>query len=483
MDSDLHPIARTCIIATLGPASSDPGSIAALIQAGANVFRLNFSHGDHETHARTFGHIREQAARVNRPIGILQDLQGPKIRIRRFETGSVELTPGAEFRLSCDDETPGDQHRVGVTYSGLCADVAPGSMLLLDDGRRSLEVVKVEGQTIVTRVVVGGTLSDRKGINVPGADLKIPALSDKDVEDLSFGTNLGVDWVAISFVRSPEDIQLARDYMDRNGSTARLMAKIEKPSAVARFDAILEVADGVMVARGDLGVEMSPEQVPIIQKRLITLCREAGKPVVTATQMLESMIASPMPTRAEASDVANAIFDGTDAVMLSAETASGDYPVESVTIMNRIALSVEADPGYLSAMAEKMVHVERTVFDSVAYNACQMAREIGARVIVTFSASGATALRVARHRVDTHVLAITPNETAYRQLAMSWGIKAVLAEDIQNTDQMVSEANRCILESGVANPGDLYLITAGVPFGVSGTTNLIRAEVVQDEDE
>lgn len=472
--------ARTCIIATLGPASSDQGTIAALIDAGVNLFRLNFSHGVHSDHERNVQIIRDQSDRTLRPIGIMQDLQGPKIRVGRFENDQIELVFDARFSLTCDDDSPGNQHRVGVTYKRLCQDLGPGDRLLLDDGRLALAVVGIIGQTIETRVVVGGTLSNNKGINIPGCDLDIPALSEKDIDDMRLGAELGVDWVAVSFVRSREDVEHAREQLQKFGSNAKLMSKIEKPSAVERFKPILEASDGIMVARGDLGVELSPEQVPLVQKRLIDICREAGKPVVTATQMMESMINSAMPTRAEASDVANAIFDGTDAVMLSAETAAGAYPLEAVSMMNQIAMSVEADSNYQSTMAAKLIHSQRTVADSVANAACQMAGEIDARVIVTFSSSGATALRVARHRISKFVLAITPNEVAYRQLAMSWGIDAILADDISSSAQMVAVANRWILKTGVAKPGDLFVITAGMPFGVSGTTNLIRAEVVQE---
>jgi len=469
---------RTGIIATLGPASANPETISKLIDSGVNVFRLNFSHGDQETHKKNVKIIRSQARNLERPIGILQDLQGPKIRVQRFAEGSIELHQGQEFILDCAFTDDGDEKRVGVSYSGLCLDVTQGERLLLDDGRLELKVKQVKEHQIKTMVVRGGKLSNHKGINLPGCDLKIPALSDKDVDDMRCGAELDVDWIAVSFVRNRDDILLARHYMQRFSSKAKLMAKIEKPSAVDRFEDILEAVDGVMIARGDLGVELSAAKVPIIQKRLIRMCREAGKPVVTATQMLESMISNPTPTRAEASDVANAIYDGTDSVMLSAETAVGEFPIESVKIMNEIALSVESDEGYQRDMREQMVEVEHTVADSVAHAACQMARDIGATVIVTFSSSGATALRVARQRTSTRVLAVTPNILACRQLSIAWGVHAFESKSIHSSDEMVAEANRCILAVGVAKPGDRYVITAGVPFGISGTTNLIRAETV-----
>ena len=470
--------ASTCIIATLGPVSANPETIGALIEAGVDVFRLNFSHGEHETHAKTYALIRAQAESRGKPIGILQDLQGPKIRVRRFSEGKVQLETGTPFTLSCADASLGDKQRVGVTYTELFRDLTPGTRLLLDDGKLELNVTEIKGEDIITEVTRGGQLSDRKGINIPGADLSVPALTDKDVEDLQFGAELGVDWVAMSFVRTDDDVKLARHYLKRARSQAKLMAKIEKPSAVHRFDQILAAADGIMVARGDLGVELSPEQVPMVQKRLINQAREAGKPVVTATQMLESMIGHPIPTRAEANDVANAIFDGSDGIMLSAETATGKYPVEAVAQKTRIAMAVESDPAYREAMRNRTVSTQQTVFDSVAHSACRMAREIEAKVIVTFSASGSTALRVARHRVPQTVLAITPTPAAYRQLSTSWGVIPVMAEEISNSDEMVAAANHAIISSGVAKPGDRYVITAGVPFGVTGSTNLIRVEIV-----
>lgn len=470
--------ARTAIIATLGPASDSPEKITRLIETGVNIFRLNFSHGSREEHAERVQRIRDAATQFRRPVGILQDLQGPKIRVGKISGKGVALKDGQEITFSGEEEL-GDGE-IGLTYRGLAKDVRRGDIMLLDDGKMEVEVLSTEGRKIRARVLRGGNLTSNKGINLPGSDLRIPALSDKDVEDIRAGAELGVDWVAMSFVRNRDDVFLARHYMERFESTAKLMAKIEKPSAVEKFADILDAADGIMIARGDLGVELSADQVPIVQKRLIRMCREAGKPVVTATQMLESMTASPQPTRAEASDVANAIFDGTDAVMLSGETAVGKYPIETVEIMNRIALSVESDEGYLRAMRDDMLQAETGVADAVAHGAYQMALDIGAKVIVTFSSSGATAGRVARYRVGSSVLAITPSRIAHRQLSMFWGVYAVLAEDdIHNSDEMVAEANRWVLETQLAHKGDAFVMTAGVPFGVSGTTNLIRVETVQ----
>ncbi len=472
----MSSIRRTKIVATIGPASSSPGTVLKLLEAGVNVFRLNFSHGKRSDHSTVVNIIRQTAEELGVSVALLQDLQGPKIRVGTFADGSVELEEGQRFSLTCDDPSPGDTARVGVTYQGLCGDVKVGDELLLDDGRLSLEVTGVKAGTIETRVVIGGTLSNNKGINIPGATLSIPALTDKDVEDLKFGAELDVDWVAISFVRNRDDLLLARHYLARAGSNARLMAKIEKPSAVDRFQEILEEVDGIMVARGDLGVEMAPERVPLIQKRLIRACIEAGKPVITATQMLESMIRNSSPTRAEASDVANAIFDGTDAVMLSAETAVGEHPIEAVKMMDRIARSVENDDNYKRMMHEHVPKSDATTADAVALAAVEMTYNLDARLIVTFTSTGTTALRVSRNRPPTPVLAVTPNPRAQRQLAVAWGVVASVVEDIHDTDEMVEVSTRAIAAEELCEPGDRFIITAGVPFGMRGTTNLIRVE-------
>lgn len=467
---------RTKIVATLGPASSSDERVRALIDAGVDLFRLNFSHGERSDHEENVRRIRAAAADAGRTIGVLQDLQGPKIRVGRFQEGEVNLQAGDPFTLDCGSHDPGDTTRVGVTYAGLADDVKEGDTLLLDDGRLSLRVTHVRGSHIETEVVVGGVLSNNKGINIPDADLSIPALTDKDVDDLTFGAELDVDWVAISFVRSRDDLLLARHYMARAGSNARLMAKIEKPAAVERFDELLREVDGVMVARGDLGVEMPPERVPQIQKRLIRAAIEGGKPVVTATQMLESMITNPTPTRAEASDVANAIYDGTDAVMLSAETAIGTYPVEAVAMMDRIARTVEADPRYAEGMRDQSPEPEDTTADAVSQGACRMAHALSAALIVTFTSSGTTAERVSRYRPEAPILAITPSDRVVRQLSLAWGVIPHLSDEIHSTDEMVEVSLRVIRERGLMQTGGRYVITAGVPFGMKGTTNMIRVE-------
>ncbi|MFN4073771.1 MAG: pyruvate kinase [Thermus sp.] len=473
----MRPFKRTKIVATLGPASDSKEAIRALAEAGADVFRLNFSHGTHEDHRKRVAWVREVEKELGKTLAILQDLQGPKIRIGRFREGRVELKAGQPFVLT-RAPVEGDETRVSLTYKGLPEDVAPGQMLLLDDGRLRLRVEKIQGDEIHTRVEVGGVLSDSKGINVPGSDLSIPALSEKDIQDLALGAELGVDWVAVSFVRTRDDLLLARHYLARHGSRARLMAKIEKPSAVYRFEEILEEADGIMVARGDLGVEMPLEEVPIMQKRLILRAIAAGKPVITATQMLESMVQNPSPTRAEASDVANAIFDGTDAVMLSAETAAGAYPVEAVATMARIAQAVESSPEFLQKLNVLRPAPTPTTQDAIAQAADDIVEAVEAKAIVVFTATGSSARRIARTRPRVPILALTPNPEVERQLALVWGVLPHLAPDPQDTDDMVRIALEKAKACGLAQVGERVVIAAGVPFGVRGTTNLIRVERV-----
>lgn len=470
----------TKIVATIGPASRAPETLGQMIEAGLNVVRMNFSHGDHEDHRQTVQLVRELAREKGVAIGILQDLQGPKIRVGRFTEGAVTLSPGERFTITMDD-VEGDRSRVSSTYKGLAGDVYAGMILLLDDGNMSLKVDQVRGNDVHTTVVIGGVLKNNKGINVPDADLSVPALSEKDVQDMEFGASLGVDWVALSFVRSRDDLLLARHYLARFGSRAKLMAKIEKPQAVARFDDILKEVDGVMVARGDLGVEMRPEQVPTIQKRIISMCREAGKPVITATQMLESMISLPRPTRAEASDVANAIYDGTDAVMLSAESAAGLYPVESVAMMDRIAREAEGSEHYKLLQRQLGIDTEQAQ-DSIAQAACSIGAKLEAPAIVAFTSTGGAATRISKNRPPLAIVALTPNEGTRNQLTLSWGVVPMLSEDPEDTDDMVRIANDELKKSGLADVGDRYVITAGVPFGVRGTTNMLRVERLREED-
>lgn len=477
----LHHDRATKIVATIGPASNNPEMLAKLIDAGMNVARINFSHGEYEDHRQIVQTVRELASQKGCTIGILQDLQGPKIRVGRFAEGHVLLPEGQQFIITMDD-IEGNAERVSSTYKELVKDVKEDTVLLLDDGNMTLKVNRVRGNDIYTTVVVGGTLKNNKGINVPEADLSVPALSDKDVADIEFGKRLGVDWVALSFVRSRDDLLLARHYMARFGSQAKLMAKIEKPQAVARFEDILKEVDGIMVARGDLGVEMRPEQVPAIQKRIIRMCREAGKPVITATQMLESMMNLPRPTRAEASDVANAIYDGSDAVMLSGESAAGSYPVESVAMMDSIAREVEASEQYGRQAKPREVSETESAQDAIAAAACNIGERLEAQAILAFTSTGGAASRIAKHRPAVAILALTPNEATRNQLALLWGVSPMLSEDPYDTDDMVRIANDELKKTGMAEPGDRYVITAGVPFGVRGTTNMLRVERLREED-
>ncbi len=468
---------RTKIVATLGPASRSPEMIQALIEAGVDVFRLNFSHGMPDDHLQSVQMIREASSALGRTVAILQDLQGPKIRCGRFREGAVELQAGQKFIITAEP-VEGDETRVSTTYRGLPNDVEPGQVLLLDDGNIRLRVDEVRLNDIHTTVLIGGRLSNNKGINIPGADLSIPALTDKDIDDITLGAELDVDWVAISFVRSRDDLLLARHYLSRHNSRARLMAKIEKPSAVARFDEILEEADGIMVARGDLGVEMPLEEVPAVQKRIILKAVQAGKAVITATQMLESMIKNPSPTRAEASDVANAIFDGTDAIMLSAETAAGQYPVEAASFMSRVAKTIEATQEYKDRLNTLRPPANRTVQDAIARAVDDVVESTGAKAVVVFTATGSAARRVARTRPPVPILALTPNPHVRNQLALVSDVLPLLAYDPKDTDDRVEIALAKAKETGLVEVGEYVVITAGVPFGVRGTTNMIRVERV-----
>jgi pyruvate kinase len=470
-------VRRTKIVATIGPASRAPDILGQLVEAGVDVFRLNFSHGNADQHRETAEAIRKVARERGRVVGLLQDLQGPKIRVGRFKEQRAALEAGQRFTLTRRD-VAGDREQVSLTYPELPREVRPGDMLLLDDGNIRLEVESADGESIVTRVQVGGMLSDGKGINLPGVALSLPALTDKDVADIATGAEIGVDWVAVSFVRTRDDVLLARHYLKRVKSPARLMAKIEKPAAVQQFDSILPEVDGIMVARGDLGVELPAEQVPLIQKRLIRNSLRAGKPVITATQMLESMTGNPRPTRAEASDVANAILDGTDAVMLSAETAVGRYPVIAAQTMARIAVSTEAAEEYRDKLLGEIKLADPTIQDGVALAAADIAKTLGAACVVTFTASGSTAWRVARLRPYSRLVVLTPNREVCQALALAWGVTPFQAEDIRSTDEMSTVAIRVVREAGIARTGEIIVITAGVPFGVAGTTNLIRVEQI-----
>ncbi|MBF6986469.1 MULTISPECIES: pyruvate kinase [Cupriavidus] len=462
------------IVATLGPASTDIAAIRALFEAGADVFRLNFSHGTHDDHRARYDAVRQIEAETGRPIAVLADLQGPKLRIGTFAAGKVAVRTGDVFVLD-SDPTPGDGTRVYLPHPELFEAAQPGQSLLIDDGKVRLAIESVTTGTITTRVANNGTLSDRKGVNVPDAVIPIPALTAKDRKDLDFALSLGADWIGLSFVQRPSDIVEAREIV---GTRAGILSKIEKPAALQQLEEIVRVSDSVMVARGDLGVELPPERVPGVQKRILRVCRQLGKPVVIATQMLESMIDSPVPTRAEASDVASAIYEGADAVMLSAESANGRYPVQAVSMMNRIVTEVERDPLYRNLLDAQHETPLNTRQDAICAALREVTQIIGAAATVTYTSSGATALRAARERPCAPIVSITPNLDIARRLAIAWGIHSTVSPDVQSVDEMVEAATRAALVEGYAAPGDQITIAAGMPFGQGGTTNLLRVAEV-----
>jgi pyruvate kinase len=465
---------RTKIIATLGPASSSPEVLARLFQAGADVFRLNFSHGSHEDHAARFAMIRELEERFERPIGILADVQGPKLRVGRFGGGRVHLQTGQPFRLDLNP-TPGNANRVNLPHPEIIFAASIGATLLLDDGKLRLRVTRKREDALETEVVVGGPLSDRKGVNVPDVVLPIPALTEKDRADLDFALQHGANYIGLSFVQRPEDVAEAKEIA---GDRAWIMTKMEKPQAVENLDEILRLSDAVMVARGDLGVELPPEEVPLVQKRIVRTARGLGRPVVVATQMLESMINAPAPTRAEASDVATAVFDGADAVMLSAETAAGQYPFEAVNIMDRIVARVEQDPGWRGMIEASRPEPEHAAADAIAAAARQVGHTLGAAAIVAYTASGSTAVRIARERPEAPVIGFTPHLQTARRMAVVWGVHAVVAPDAHSLSEAVTRAVRTAQLEGFAQPGDEIVVAAGIPFGQSGTTNTLRVAKV-----
>ncbi|MCK9985947.1 MAG: pyruvate kinase [Azoarcus sp.] len=458
------------ILATLGPSSSTPERIRALVDAGADVFRLNFSHGAHADHAERLRQIRDIEREVGRPIGILMDLQGPKLRIGKLASGKVMLAAGSRFRLDLD-ATEGDATRANLPHPEIFAALETGTELLLDDGKLRLRVDTFGPDFADTTVLVGGPLSDRKGVNVPGVVLPISPLTPKDLADLDYGLSLGVDWVALSFVQRPEDVREAREII---GERAWIMAKLEKPAAIERLDEIVALADGIMVARGDLGVELPPQQVPILQKRIVRAARAAGKPVVVATQMLESMISTPVPTRAEASDVATAIYDGADAVMLSAESASGQYPIEAVTIMDRIITEVEQDPEWRVGLDASHMPAQANTPDAICCALRDVTALLNPAATVAYSSSGFSCLRASRERPSTPILGLTPHLATARRLALVWGVHPVPFEDVHDVAEMVEHASAAVVTHGFAQPGDAVVIIAGLPFGRSGSTNLLH---------
>lgn len=463
------------IVATLGPASGTEEMIRKLFEAGADVFRLNFSHGTQEDHGERLKIIRALEEEYQRPISVMADLQGPKLRVGTFADGPVTLKIGQTFRFD-DDPTPGDETRVHLPHPEVMEVLQPETVLLLDDGKVRMRVTRAGKGFAEATVEAGSKLSERKGLNVPNALLRLSPLTAKDRKDLDYALDKGVDWIAISFVQRPEDVAEARKLI---AGRAQVIVKMEKPSAIEHLRELVELTDALMVARGDLGVEMPTEDVPGLQKQMVRRCRQAGKPVIVATQMLESMISSPTPTRAEASDVATAVYDGADAVMLSAETASGQYPVEAVTMMSRIATRSEQDPLYRSLIDAVQLAPESTAADAITAAARQVADTIKAAAIVTYTTSGSTTLRAARERPDAPILCLTSNPATARRMALCWGVHPIQTSDVSTFSEMVKKACRLAFKEGLAQEGQRLVITAGVPFGTAGNTNVLRIAWVE----
>ncbi len=470
----MRRLRNTKIVATLGPASATAAMIRALFEAGADVFRLNFSHGSQADHGAMVEILRRLESESGRPIGILGDLQGPKLRIGTFAGGRAMLAAGSHFRLTLD-EAPGDSGGVTLPHPEIFAALEPGTEVLIDDGKVRLRVDEARPGSAETTVLTGGALSDHKGVNLPNVILPLAALTEKDRADLQFAIDRGIDWIGLSFVQRAEDIAEARKLI---AGRAAVLAKLERPAAVARLEDIVELSDAIMVARGDLGVELPVEEVPGLQKRIIRIARDAGKPVVVATQMLESMIEAPTPTRAEVSDVATAVYDGADAVMLSAESATGAHPTEAVAMMNRIVEQVEHDPLYRKIMDAEHPAPQATGADAITAAARQVAETIAAAAIVTYTTSGSTALRAARERPRVPILGLVPNLATARRLALAWGVHSVHTEDAKDFTDMVEKACRVALDEGLAEAGGRLVVTAGVPFGTPGATNTLRIAFV-----
>lgn len=467
---------RTKIICTIGPATQSAETLGNLAKAGMNVARLNFSHGTKEEHAQRIRDIRQVEKDLGMPIAILQDLPGPKIRTGDM-VETVDLAPGQRFVFTLRD-VPGDMHEVTLPYPELVAQARPDQLIFVADGQLEFKVESVTPTDIITRVVVGGPISGHKGVNMPGAKMSLPSVTESDIVDLQFGIANDVDWVAASFIRCASDLEPVKQVIHGSGKRVLLIAKIEKSEAVEDIDAIIEMADGIMVARGDLGVEMPLEQVPVVQKEIIRKCNDAGKPVITATQMLESMTNNRRPTRAEVTDVANAIFDGTDAVMLSGETAVGLFPIDTVTMMSKIACAAESALDYKTLLQERSATATKTVTEAIAMATVDIAQDLGAAAIVTPTSSGATARAVSKFRPKAPIIAAAMFPNTYRQLALSWGVYPVLVVPSRNTDDMIDQAVEAATHAGVVREGDTVVLTAGIPAGVPGRTNLIKVHTI-----
>ncbi|MBI1912385.1 MAG: pyruvate kinase [Deltaproteobacteria bacterium] len=472
---------KTKIVATIGPASRSPQLMEKLLKAGVNVVRLNFSHGTHEVHGQVIKNIRDIAGKLNMPVAIMLDLQGPKIRIGKLKEGSIELTHGQTIFITAENPD-GDDSLISTTYQNLYKDVKPGDRLLFDDGLLEVRVRKISGKKIECEVVYGGTLKEHKGINLPGVNISAPCLTEKDIEDLNFGIENGVDYIALSFVRKPSDISELKERLKAKDADISVIAKIEKAEAIVNLDAIMEESDGIMIARGDLGVELSTEAVPVLQKKIISKANEAGKTVITATQMLESMISNPRPTRAEASDVANAVFDGTDALMLSGETAVGSYPVESVEVMVRIATEAEE-----AALAQKYLLRRKkgdagSFTQAVCFAAAAASNEVSSKAIVVFTQSGETAKILSKLRPHTPIVAFTVLEKTWRKLALLWGVQPFLGEFGEHTDEMICRGEAALLDYGIADWGDTVVVVSGTKVGMRGATNMMKIDWIGSEE-
>ena len=470
-------MARAKIICTLGPATSSPEMVEGLIKNGMNVARINYSHGEHDDFRTLIETVREVSSRLGQPVAILGDLCGPKIRIGELVEPEIMLTAGDDLVITTKDVV-GDSARVSTTYDNLPSDIERGNRILIDDGRLELKVVDVRSDEVNAKVIIGGILKPHKGMNLPGVNVSAPAVNNKDMSDIEFSCREGVDYIALSFVRDPRDIVKTKRLITNFGSDIPVIAKIEKDEAVRAFDRVLQEADGIMIARGDLGVEMASEEVPIIQKNIIKACNEAGKPVITATQMLESMTSSPRPTRAETSDVANAIIDGSDAVMLSGETAVGEYPLRAAATMSAIIRTVEGKLGKGRSMFERRPR-ETTIEEAVTAAACRAAELLKAKLIVAYTQSGSTMTRISKQRPMTRIMAITPYEHIRRRLELYWGVRSALVSEVIDTDSMVDTASDIAKSMGFAHAGDIIVVTSGTPIGVSGSTNLMNVHRVK----
>ncbi|MCL6611372.1 MAG: pyruvate kinase [Peptococcaceae bacterium] len=468
---------RTKIICTIGPSSEKTAVLMKMIQAGMNVARLNFSHGTHGDHARRLESVREAARKTGKNVAVMLDTRGPEIRLGYLERDPVELKAGEKVTLTVNN-VRGNEKILPVTYQGLPRDVCPGDRVLIADGLIELRVLDKTRKNVECEVISGGEITSQKGVNLPGIVVNIPAVTDQDVDDIIFGIRNGIDYIAASFIRKANDVLAIRQIVEESGADVDIIAKIESREGLKNLDEIIKVADGVMVARGDLGVEIPVEEVPLVQKTIIEKCNRAGKPVITATQMLESMIHNPRPTRAEASDIANAIFDGTDAIMLSGETAAGKYPVEAVQTMARIARKAESSLKYEEMRRQRSTAC--TVTDAISHATCTIAEDLGATAIITSTETGYTSKMVSKYRPMAPVVAVTPEEKVLRKMALIWGVQPLLVERTKDTDSMISTAIEASLKASLISPGDLVVITAGVPVGVHGTTNLIKVHTVGD---